>query len=128
MLKILLVDDSGVMRRMLRRAVLDTGLGEFTFLEASDGKKALQTLEQENFSVDLVFCDLCMPELDGLEFLESLAAKQKLDSCPVIILTGDARESRAQEALVRGARKLISKPFKAETLSEVLEEVLHPTR
>ncbi len=124
--KILLVDDSRVMRRMLRSAVLETGLGEFTFIEADDGKQALQALEREAFSVDLVFCDLCMPEMDGLQFLEALGTKERLASCPVIVLTADARESRAQEALARGARRLISKPFTVETLSEALEEVLHP--
>ena len=111
---------------MLRSAVLETGLGEFTFIEADDGEKALQALEREAFSVDLIFCDLCMPEMDGLQFLEALRTKERLASCPVIVLTADARESSAQEALARGARRLISKPFTVETLSEALEEVLHP--
>lgn len=127
MSKILLIDDSRVMRRMLRNAVIASGLDEFTFLEASNGREALEILEEIDFSVDLIFSDLCMPVMGGLEFLEELDAREVLDGCPVIILTGDAREARAQEALKYGARRLISKPFTAETLSEALDEVLHHT-
>ena len=125
MSKILLVDDSRVMRTVLRGTLIETGLGEFTFREAGDGKRAIEILEEESFSFDLIFSDLCMPEMDGLEFLQALVAKQMLDSCPVIMLTADARESKALKALALGARKVISKPFSVEVLSETLQEVLH---
>jgi two-component system chemotaxis response regulator CheY len=126
MSKILLVDDSRVMRRMLRTAVVATGSAEFAFLEAANGKEALEVLEEADFSVDLIFCDLCMPEMGGLELLQALAERDVLDACPVIILTGDAREAQAQEALGCGARRLIAKPFTTEALAEALDEVLHP--
>ena len=125
MSKILLIDDSRVMRAVLRGTLIDTGLGEFTFLEAGDGKQAIEILEKESFSFDLIFCDLCMPEMDGLEFLQALVTKQMLDSFPIIMLTADAREPQAREALALGARKVISKPFGVEILSEALEELLH---
>ncbi len=111
---------------MLRTAVAATALDEFTFLEAANGKEALAVLEEAGFSIDLVFCDLCMPEMGGLELLQELAARDALERCPVIVLTGDAREARAQEALRRGARRLIAKPFTAEALAEALDEILHP--
>ena len=126
MSKILLVDDSTVMRCMLRAAVTATGPDGLTFLEASNGKEALEILEQADFSMDLIFCDLLMPEMGGLEFLQVLVAKEVLDTCPVIILTGDARETRAQEALSCGARRLIAKPFTAEVIADALDQVLHP--
>ncbi len=127
MSKILLIDDSRVMRRMLRTAMATAESDGLTFLEASNGKEALEVLEQADFLVDLIFCDLCMPEMGGIEFLQALAAKGVLDTCPVIILTGDAREKRAQEALSCGARKLMAKPFTAEALADALDQVLHPT-
>jgi CheY-like chemotaxis protein len=111
---------------MLRTAVAATGLDEFTFLEAANGKEALALLEEADFAMDLVFCDLCMPEMGGLELLQELAAKDALETCPVIILTGDAREAQAQEALRCGARRLIAKPFTTEALAEAVEDVLHP--
>ena len=113
---------------MLRAAVTATDESNgFTFLEASNGKEALEVLEQADFSVDLICCDLCMPEMGGIEFLQALAAKEVLDTCPVIILTGDSREKRAQEALSCGARRLMAKPFTAEALADALDQVLHPT-
>ena len=112
---------------MLRAAVAAVESGDPTFLEASNGREALELLEQDDYSVDLIFCDLCMPEMGGLEFLRILAEKDRLAACPVIILTGDAREKRAQEALSCGARLLMAKPFTSEALADVLEQVLHPT-
>ena len=112
---------------MLRTAMAATESDGLTFLEASNGKEALKVLEQAEFSVDLIFCDLCMPEMGGLEFLQALKAMDVLETCPVIILTGDAREKRAQEALSCGARKLMAKPFTAEALADALDQVLHPT-
>ncbi len=55
---------------MLRTALAATESDGFTFLEASNGKEALEVLEQADFSVDLIFCDLLMPELGGLEFIQ----------------------------------------------------------
>ena len=111
---------------MLRTAVTSTGPDGLTILEASNGKEALEVLEQADFSVDLILCDLCMPEMGGIELLRVLAAEEVLDACPVIILTGDARETRAQEALSCGARLLMAKPFTAEALADALDQVLHP--
>ncbi len=112
---------------MLRTAMAATESDGLTFLEASNGKEALKVLEQVEFSVDLIFCDLCMPEMGGLEFLQALKAMDVLDTCPVIIVTGDAREKRAQEALSCGARMLMAKPFTAEALADAIDQVLHST-
>lgn len=111
---------------MLSNALTAVVSEEVTCLEAANGREALEILEESDYSVDLVLCDLCMPEMNGLEFLQALDARDALDSCPVIILTGDAREARAQEALRCGARRLVAKPFTAEALSEALDEVLSP--
>lgn len=123
-LNIMIVDDSRVMRRMLQSAITGGGFENCTFVEAADGQQALRSLEERGYDVDAVFCDLCMPNMDGLGLIDALAERQVLGRCPVIVLTGDTREGRGQRALARGARRLIAKPFTNETVADALEEVL----
>ena len=83
----------------------------------------VEKLASMDFDIDVVFCDLCMPNLDGIGFIEKLSANNKLEDVPVIVLTGDMRESRSKEALSKGARKLVGKPFTPDKVSESLKEV-----
>jgi chemosensory pili system protein ChpA (sensor histidine kinase/response regulator) len=124
MLKILLVDDSRVTRRMLLDVLLSGSFKDSEFLEAVDGEDALKKLEARNFEVDAVICDLYMPNLDGLGFLEALKARKPPRSFPVIILTADARNARGQEAVQHGAAALLAKPFSPQSVTASLESVL----
>lgn len=119
-----MVDDSRVMRRLLRNTLIAAGYEGADFMEAADGKDALEKLSEIEYEVDIVFCDLCMPRMDGLSFVETLAAQGRAKTVPIIICTGDLREARGREALIRGARKLISKPFTAEKLTDVVRDIL----
>jgi len=124
--KFLLVDDSRVMRRMLQRVLKETEVvGDCSFIEAGDGESALLELEKNDYSVDAVFCDVCMPHMDGIAFLEALGERDKLESCPVIIVTGDASDGREKEALALGARSCITKPFTAERIGSALKNALN---
>jgi chemotaxis family two-component system sensor histidine kinase/response regulator PixL len=76
--------------------------------------------------VDAIFCDLCMPNMDGIGFLDAMQSRADLKSCPVIILTADARNARGSEALRRGARALLAKPFSPKAVSATLKDVLEP--
>jgi len=121
------VDDSRVMRRMLEKALRDAGFTDCEILQAEDGQAALQELRKIGYNVDAVFCDLCMPNLDGLGFIDILGTDGVLDRVPVIICTGDVREARGREALTRGARKLIAKPFTLQDVADSLKDLLPKT-
>ena len=120
----LLIDDSRVMRRMLQNTLKTVGYENCRFLEAVDGQDALVQLEKEKYEVDLIFCDLCMPNLDGIGFIDTLAGKGLLKQLPIIVLTGDVRDNRCAEVLEKGARKLVSKPFSKENLVTTIDAVL----
>jgi two-component system chemotaxis response regulator CheY len=122
--RIMVVDDSRVMRRMLEKALRDAGFAECEILQAEDGLAAVEELRRISYKVDAVFCDLCMPNLDGLGFIDVLGSDGVLGRVPVIICTGDVREARGREALTRGARKLIAKPFTLQDVAESLKDVL----
>ncbi len=124
MYRILLVDDSRVMRRMLQNTLATSGFSDCEFLEAVDGQDALRKLSEAGYKVDAVFCDLCMPNMDGLGLLDALSAHGALRSCPVIVLTADARKTHGREALLRGATALLRKPFTADDVVKVLRTAL----
>lgn len=103
MYKILLIDDEANIRRALRE-ILE--YESFEVDEAMDGKAGLKLVENNNF--DAVLCDIKMPKLDGMEFLDKVMAIRP--ELPVIMITGHGNEDTAFEAAKRGAFDFIQKP------------------
>ena len=124
MLKVLIIDDSKVMRRLLQSAVGEAAGRPCEFVEAADGELALEELEKRSWAFDIVFCDLIMPNLDGLGFLGQVESRGKAGFAPVVMVTGDAAEDQAKQALQRGAKELVGKPFSASSLREILARLL----
>jgi CheY-like chemotaxis protein len=112
------------MRRLLANTLAASGVPDLELIEAADGREALARLAEIDYAVDAVFCDLCMPNLDGLGLLDALAEHGVLPSCPVIVLTADARKTHGREALLRGATALLRKPFTPEGVGEVLRKAI----
>ena len=115
-LKVLIVDDSAVMRkifeRALRQAVLD--LGEVR--EAGNGAEA--RVEVQKGSLDIILSDINMPVMDGLEFLKTLPTIPAAKGVPVIMITTEGSEARVVEALSAGAKGYLRKPFTPEQVKE----------
>jgi two-component system chemotaxis response regulator CheY len=120
--RVLIVDDSPVMRAFIRRIVLLCGIEAAEFLEASDGIEALAVLRRE--WVDVILTDINMPGMDGEQLLRCLEADNLLKSVPVLVVSTDGTESRVHQMLSLGARGYVKKPFMPETLREELERVL----
>ena len=121
MLKVLLVDDEPFIIQGLK-VLIDWENEEFEIAgTASNGKEALQFLENEN--VDLVIADIRMPEMTGLELLETLRKDKKSDVY-FVILSGYADFSYAQQALQNDCTDYILKPVDKEMLLKVLSKVL----
>ncbi|HLY18969.1 MAG TPA: response regulator [Bryobacteraceae bacterium] len=123
--RVLIVDDSSVMRAFIRRIILLSGMDGAEFMEASDGQEALGVLRNE--WVDVVLTDINMPTMDGEQLVRSLAADELLKSVPVVIVSTDGTESRMHQMLALGARGYVKKPFLPETLRAELERVLGET-
>ncbi|MBL7942851.1 MAG: sigma-54-dependent Fis family transcriptional regulator [Flavobacteriales bacterium] len=102
--RILIIDDEAAIRNALRE-ILE--YEQFEVAEAPDGAAGLKMAEKENF--DVIFCDIKMPRMDGLEVLEKL--KEKGVACPVIMITGHGSVETAVEALKKGAYDFIQKPL-----------------
>jgi len=104
MSKILIVDDEAAIRSALKEVLEYEG---FTISEAPDGETALKMVLKESF--DLIFCDIKMPKLDGLDFLSEL--KKEEIQVPVVMITGHGTIDTAVEAIKRGAYDFIQKPL-----------------
>jgi DNA-binding NtrC family response regulator len=102
--KILVIDDEAAIRGALKE-ILE--YESYVVSEAEDGITGIKLAEKENF--DLIFCDIKMPKMDGIEVLEKL--KEKGIETPVVIITGHGTVETAVEALKKGAYDFIQKPL-----------------
>jgi DNA-binding NtrC family response regulator len=100
---ILIIDDEKSIRKTLTEILSYEG---YKIEEAADGEEGLKKFREKNF--DLVLCDIKMPKLDGIEFLEK--AKEINNEVPVIIISGHGNIETAVEAVKKGAYDYISKP------------------
>jgi two-component system chemotaxis response regulator CheY len=119
--KVLSVDDSGVMRRIIGRAVDVLGYG---FLEAGNGQEALDVLAREHADVALIILDVNMPEMGGFECLERIKANPATQAIPVMMLTTESERGKIIQAIKAGAVNYICKPFKPEDLTVKITESL----
>lgn len=119
---VLIVDDSMVMRNLIKRSLRQAELPVTQTLEAGDGVQALALLEQH--SVDLVFSDVNMPSMNGLEFISRARALNLPRPVPIVMVTTEGSTAMVSEALSRGANGHLAKPFTPEKLREEVLRVL----
>lgn len=115
--RILIVDDSGLARRMMRQLLEDLG---HTVEEASDGAQALERYVLNRH--DVVLLDMVMHGMYGLDVL--LKFRELNPNLPVIIATADIQKSTREEVKAAGAVALVNKPLKRDELVAVLGAVL----
>ena len=121
-LNALIVDDSSVMRRIVERSLRQSGLPVGNVFEAGDGWEALSQLEQN--TIDLIFCDINMPAMDGLEFLRMLQSVENARTAAVVMITTEGSETTVKEAMACGARAYIRKPFSPDQIRQQLSTLL----
>jgi two-component system, chemotaxis family, chemotaxis protein CheY len=119
-LKILVVDDSSTMRRILRMSLARCGYSDVE--EAGDGNEGLALCQAKQF--DLIMTDWNMPNMDGLQMILQLRALPAYATAPIVMVTTEGAKDDVIEALTRGATSYIVKPFTPETLKEKLQEVM----
>ncbi|MFZ0807993.1 MAG: response regulator [Candidatus Sulfotelmatobacter sp.] len=115
-IRVLIVDDSSVMRKILERSLRQAGVELSSVLQAGNGAEALSVLAENQ--VDLILCDINMPVMDGLEFVKQLPGVANAKGAPVIMITTEGSESHVVQALSAGAKGYIRKPFTPEQVRE----------
>ena len=120
--RVLIVDDSSVVRTMVKKAIQMAGLDVEEVHEAANGLEALERL-RTNW-VDIVFTDLHMPVMNGMELVQSMARDGVLATTPVVVVSSDPSETRAEDLRRLGVRAYLKKPFRPEGFREVIEGLL----
>jgi two-component system chemotaxis response regulator CheY len=115
-IRVLIVDDSSVMRKIVERALRQAALELDTVFEAGNGSEALLLLESKQ--VQLILSDINMPSMDGLEFLRQLRARNLAPGVPVVMITTESSQEHVTAAIQAGAQGYIRKPFTADQVKE----------
>lgn len=119
---ILVVDDSSMARSIIKRSLEICGLDSYEIKEANNGVEALAILKTE--TIDLVFTDLNMPELDGEQLLKRIKSSPKLFDIPVIVITSLNNPANEKKLLQEHATAVLSKPITLPAMHKVLSEDL----
>jgi two-component system, chemotaxis family, chemotaxis protein CheY len=115
---ILIVDDSAIMRTMIKRVASIAGTPIGTIFEAANGREALGILEQH--PVQFVFTDLNMPVMTGTELLREMQARDHWRNIVRIVISTDGSDSRRHEVRDLSVAVYVEKPFRPEEMRDVL--------
>jgi two-component system chemotaxis response regulator CheY len=122
--KVLIVDDSAVMRRIHRNALAEHRVPDGEIFEAADGEEALKVAQAQDIGLFLV--DWNMPKLDGFQFVRALRGGAKYATTPIIMITSEAAKYNVVEAINAGVTNYVVKPIKGEVLWQKLSKYLAP--
>ena len=117
-LNVLVVDDSDIMRKVIKRVLSLAGFEVDAIHEAGDGQQALDVLDAN--WIDIVLTDINMPVMTGSELLNRMKQSDDMKNIPVIMVSTEAREDRIDEIMNAGAAGFISKPFKPEDVRDII--------
>lgn len=120
-LNLLIVDDSATMRRMVARTLQMSGLPLGKIHEAADGREGLDLLEHT--SVDVVFADINMPVMNGIEMIDALRKNPRTARLPVVVISTESSQTRIEDVRRRGVQ-FIHKPFTPEQVRVVVQTLL----
>ena len=123
-LHVLVIDDESFMRSLLERILDDIGVRQVSTSE--NGSRAFEVLKSSRSKIDLILCDLEMPEMNGFEFVEKLRAgeDERYRDAPVLILTGRSDEDSVHDALDLGIQGYIAKPVSRTILENQIASAL----
>tara|TARA_B100001094_G_scaffold293457_1_gene313342 strand:- start:1936 stop:2313 length:378 start_codon:yes stop_codon:yes gene_type:complete len=117
--KILIVDDSITARKVIIDCLQNT---DWEIIEAQNGNEGLQKLE-ENPDIDLIFSDINMPWLNGLEMVTKIKEIDAYRNIPICMLTTESSSDAIEKAKELGVNAFIVKPGSSEQLNAIIEEV-----
>src|SRR4026208_228458 len=121
--KILIVDDSPTIRKMVRASLQAVQSSEF--IEASTGLEAIEQLALSG--VQLIVLDLNMPDMHGIDVLKFVRRSPHYNSLPIIVLTTRGDEMSRQAAKEAGATTYMTKPFVPQMLAKAVQDLLNTT-
>ncbi len=120
MKSILIVDDSATTRSMIKSAVEE--IEDIDIFEAPTGFEALKILPSH--ALDLIFMDINMPDINGLELINFIKNNDRYKGIPVVIVSTESGEEDKKKGMALGALAYLTKPFEAEELRGIVKKAL----
>ena len=119
---ILIVDDSAILRKVMRKAIGLLGIQNECIFEAADGQQALDQLVSQ--PIDLILLDMHMPVMNGHEFAQIKAQDEALSAIPFVVVSTEANAARLMEMVELGALGVLRKPFEPDDLRRMVADYL----
>lgn len=120
-IKVMVVDDSSTIRKS---AEMFLGKAGFTVVSIEDGLEVLTRIDEEN--PDLVFIDVIMPKIDGLQACQIIKRNSKFKNTPIIFLSSKDSEFDKARGLMMGANDYLTKPFTKEGIIDIVKRYVKP--
>ena len=122
-MKVIVADDSRVMRNIIDRAIKPIGLET---IHAGNGQEVLDSLETHGQDIGLILLDWNMPVMNGLEVLESMQGNNLYRHIPVLMVSTESEREKMDKAIKAGAKGYLSKPFTSEALVRLIRSTIQP--
>ncbi len=119
--KVLVVDDSSVMRQIIKNTLKQIGFGAGNISDADDGDAGLKKVQEA--PLELIVSDWNMPKMTGIDFLKAVRADGGLKGIPFLMVTSEADKEKIMEAVQAGVSQYIVKPFNANQLEEKIQAI-----
>ncbi len=119
---ILVVDDSAVVRAVIKKTLTLAGIDVGQIFNAENGQIGLDIAASE--WIDLIFADINMPIMGGIEMVERLSEEGLLSTIPIIIVSTEGSVTRIAELKKKGVAAYVRKPFTPESIREVVAQVM----
>ncbi len=121
-LNILIADDSQIVRAVIVKSLELANVPVAQLHQASNGLEALGILVRH--PVDLVFADINMPIMNGVQMIERMNGDERLKHIPIVIVSTEGSTTRVEELMTHGVRAYLRKPFRPENIREVVEQII----
>ncbi len=119
--KVLVVDDSSVMRQIIKNTLKQLGFDVANLSDAEDGQMGLKRAKEGG--LDLIISDWNMPKMTGIEFLKAVREDDSVKGIPFLMVTSEADKEKIVEAVQAGVSQYIVKPFNANQLEEKIKAI-----
>ncbi len=120
---LMVIDDSATMRKIIMRTIRMSGLEFGEAQEAGNGKEALEKLNKG--PVDIVLCDINMPEMNGMEFVKKARELSSCTDTKIIMVSTESAQELIDNIIADGANGFINKPFTPENFQEKLSPFMN---
>ncbi len=122
MRKVLIVDDSATMTKILMRSLRQAEIKLEEILEASNGVEALAQIANHP-EIELILSDINMPEMGGIDLVKNVRVKKTADQLPILMVTTEGGSGMVAAAMESGANGYVTKPFTPEALKDAIQRI-----